>query len=107
MNAPLFVRNADVSYDTEISVEPNYVVAWTRRFPTFSVFTVYRSPRTRPEQSWMKPVISELEGRCHAWNSTDVYEDETMMGGKGIETEYHIFDKCPGIETPHQCGREA
>jgi hypothetical protein len=98
LNAP---QTLDV--DTVVSEKEFYVSAVKRKYDGFHVLSVYKALRTDDTDSWMRPVFDELSGRCYEWVSSMRHHDENMMGGYAVDTEYHVWDECPGHGYYHEC----
>lgn len=103
--APLLQVEMNLGRNIVLSLEENYLVATTKEFSTFRVLSVYRALRTKNKHSWMWPVVNELAANCHTWVSTDVYKDDTMMGGSALHEQYHVYAECPGAHVQHECAR--
>lgn len=83
----------------EVSMKPMWVYALTLGYPAFRLFTVHWSVQSELTDSWMRPVVKELEEHCYDWVSTDRVEDEDMIGAAAFHDEYHLYQSCPGV--PH------
>ena len=80
-----------------------YLTATSRRLADMTILSVSRALRTEETDSWYRPVLAELEGRCHEWVSSVREHTQKMMGGYAVHSDYYIFDSCPGASVHHEC----
>ena len=86
-----------------IANEEFYLSAVTKRIGQITTLSVYQALRTEETDSWFRPVLLALDGRCYEWVSSHGFNDEMMMGGYAVQKEYNVFDECPGRGRRHQC----
>ncbi len=65
--------------------------------------TVSRSIHVRDTDRPARSVSKYLHYRCHALESVETVEDETVMGYEAEESVYTVFPACPGALVPHGC----
>lgn len=84
-----------------ITSVPMFVEAWLDHDD--GTLEVRRSPVVRPSDDYMEPVRRYLDKHCMRLHELGTEEDLGFMFGEVECSSFEVFDRCPGVTTPHSC----